>query len=125
MNIKNGADHMANERTFLAWIRTSIIIIALGFVVEKFALFVKKMALFTPNTNLNAAVTQTTDSNAVSGVILILLGAVIAIMAYVKFKMTARQINNEDYKPFYLYDLLLTITIVATGIVLAFFIYPM
>lgn len=31
-------DHMANERTFLAWIRTSIGIMAFGFVVEKFAL---------------------------------------------------------------------------------------
>ena len=31
--------HMANERTFLAWIRTSIGLIAFGFVVEKFCLF--------------------------------------------------------------------------------------
>ena len=38
-------DHMANERTFLAWIRTSIGIMAFGFVVEKFALFIKQIAL--------------------------------------------------------------------------------
>jgi putative membrane protein len=36
---------MANERTFLAWIRTSIGIMAFGFVVEKFALFIKQMSL--------------------------------------------------------------------------------
>ncbi len=35
--------HMANERTFLAWVRTSIAIMAFGFVVEKFSLFVKQM----------------------------------------------------------------------------------
>lgn len=35
-------DHMANERTFLAWIRTSIGIMAFGFVVEKFVLFIKQ-----------------------------------------------------------------------------------
>jgi putative membrane protein len=29
---------MANERTFLAWIRTGIGIMAFGFVVEKFGL---------------------------------------------------------------------------------------
>lgn len=38
--------HMANERTFLAWIRTSVAIMAFGFVVEKFSLFVKQMAYY-------------------------------------------------------------------------------
>lgn len=36
--------HMANERTFLAWIRTSIGIMAFGFVVEKFAIFLKQIS---------------------------------------------------------------------------------
>ncbi len=29
-------DHAANERTFLAWVRTGIIVIAFGFIIEKF-----------------------------------------------------------------------------------------
>jgi uncharacterized membrane protein YidH (DUF202 family) len=32
--VKNRRVHMANERTFLSWIRTSIGIMAFGFVVE-------------------------------------------------------------------------------------------
>jgi uncharacterized membrane protein YidH (DUF202 family) len=36
--VRNRRVHMANERTFLAWIRTSIGMMAFGFVVEKFAL---------------------------------------------------------------------------------------
>jgi len=32
-------EHLANERTFLSWIRTSVGILALGFVMEKFSLF--------------------------------------------------------------------------------------
>jgi putative membrane protein len=43
--VLNRCVHMANERTFLAWIRTSIGIMAFGFVVEKFALFIKQMSL--------------------------------------------------------------------------------
>ena len=39
-------DHLANERTFLAWIRTSIGIMAFGFVVQKFALFMRQVSLF-------------------------------------------------------------------------------
>ena len=34
--VKNRRVHMANERTFLAWIRTCIGIMAFGFVIEKF-----------------------------------------------------------------------------------------
>nr|WP_169818738.1 DUF202 domain-containing protein [Niabella ginsenosidivorans] len=45
-NSKAGAsDHLANERTFLAWIRTSIGIMGFGFVVVKFSLFIRQLAL--------------------------------------------------------------------------------
>lgn len=33
-------DHAANERTYLAWIRTSIAVMAFGFLVEKFDIFI-------------------------------------------------------------------------------------
>ena len=38
------SDHAANERTFLACVRTGIAVIAFGFVIEKFNLFVLTMA---------------------------------------------------------------------------------
>jgi putative membrane protein len=38
--IRGYSDHAANERTFLAWLRTSIAVIAFGFVIEKFNIFV-------------------------------------------------------------------------------------
>ena len=37
-------DHAANERTFLAWIRTAIAVIALGFFIEKFNLLMLTLA---------------------------------------------------------------------------------
>jgi putative membrane protein len=33
-------DHSSNERTFLAWLRTGIAVVAFGFVVEKFNLVI-------------------------------------------------------------------------------------
>jgi putative membrane protein len=42
--IRGYSDHAANERTFLAWVRTGIAVIACGFVIEKFNLFVLTMA---------------------------------------------------------------------------------
>lgn len=42
--IQSFSDHAANERTFLAWVRTGIAVIAFGFVIEKFNLFVRTLA---------------------------------------------------------------------------------
>src|SRR5215470_3041961 len=42
--ISRYTDHAANERTFLAWVRTGIATIAFGFVIEKFNLFVLTLA---------------------------------------------------------------------------------
>ena len=42
--IANFSDHAANERTFLSWIRTGIAVIAFGFVIERFNLFLLTIA---------------------------------------------------------------------------------
>jgi putative membrane protein len=34
--------HLANERTFLSWSRTSISLLAFGFVIERFDLFIRQ-----------------------------------------------------------------------------------
>jgi uncharacterized membrane protein YidH (DUF202 family) len=39
--IERYGDHAANERTFLAWIRTAIAIVAFGFLVARFDLFLR------------------------------------------------------------------------------------
>jgi putative membrane protein len=44
MMIQSFSDHAANERTYLAWVRTGIAVIAFGFVIEKFNLFVLTLA---------------------------------------------------------------------------------
>ena len=42
--IKSYTDHAANERTFLAWLRTGVAVIAFGFLMERFDLFIVTMA---------------------------------------------------------------------------------
>jgi putative membrane protein len=43
--IDNFRDHAANERTYLAWIRTAVTLMAFGFVIEKFDLFVRYLTV--------------------------------------------------------------------------------
>lgn len=65
---KQGAanDHLANERTYLAWVRTSIGIMAFGFVVVKFSIFVKQISLLLGN----EAVIQPEESSSIMGLYL-------------------------------------------------------
>ncbi|MFZ3180231.1 MAG: DUF202 domain-containing protein, partial [Methylocystis silviterrae] len=42
--IRDYTNIAANERTFLAWVRTGIAVIALGFVIERFNLFLLTIA---------------------------------------------------------------------------------
>ncbi len=39
------SDHLANERTFLAWLRTSISVTSLGFVVSKFSVWLRELSV--------------------------------------------------------------------------------
>jgi len=40
MTIRNFTDHAANERTFLAWVRAALAVVAFGFLVERFDLLI-------------------------------------------------------------------------------------
>ncbi|MGI0068832.1 MAG: YidH family protein, partial [Nitrosopumilaceae archaeon] len=42
-------EHLANERTFLAWLRTCIALMGLGFVVARFSLFLREFSIMTKN----------------------------------------------------------------------------
>ena len=59
------SDHAANERTFLAWVRTGIATIAFGFVIEKFNLFI--LALEKPTSSRRASITYSEGCPGCSG----------------------------------------------------------
>ena len=93
MESKNITNHLANERTFLAWIRTGIGIMAFGFVVVKFSLFVKQLSLLLGKENI----IHQKGYSAVMGIILVAVGSTTSILAYIRYKATEKQINNNEY----------------------------
>jgi putative membrane protein len=97
--IERYSDHAANERTFLAWVRTAIAIMAFGFLVEKFDLFVsiaaREMADKQPGAAHMPSVGGQTLGN-IAGMILILLGGATLVLAIVRFRKTAREIDSEN-----------------------------
>jgi putative membrane protein len=118
--VRNRRVHMANERTFLAWIRTSIAIMAFGFVVEKFGLFVRQFSYYlsqtgnVPTTGLHAG----RGYSSILGVVLVGFGALMGVLAFIRYKKVERQIDEDTYQPSRTLDLLLTISILAVAVFL-------
>jgi putative membrane protein len=117
---------MANERTFLAWIRTSIAIMAFGFVMEKFALFVRQMGCFlsqaaTGGKVFPAAVSSSWSGSSIVGVGLIGLGAAMGLLAFIRYKKVEKEIDEDTYRPSLILDILLTLSVVAIGVFLVIY----
>ena len=117
-------DHMANERTFLAWIRTSIGIMAFGFVVEKFALFIKQIALFlgkSPSPKLSSVSPSLQGYSSIFGIFLVGLGLLICLLAFIKYKKVEKQIEDDTYHPSMLLNVMLTLSVLLIGVSLVIY----
>ena len=130
--LRNRRVHMANERTFLAWIRTSIGIMAFGFVVEKFALFVRQFAHFIGAAQMSGGhgimppdqvPAPPQGISSFLGIALVGLGALMGLLAFVRFKKVERQIEEDAYRPSRILDALLTLSILAIGLFLVVYLY--
>ena len=116
--ILNRRVHMANERTFLAWIRTSIGIMAFGFVVEKFALFMKQMSIILEKSTIENTIPPSHGYSAMIGIFLVGMGTLLVLFAFVRYKKVERQIDSDTFQPSSILDILLTILVLAVGIFL-------
>lgn len=94
--IKRYTDHAANERTYLAWIRTSVAIMAFGFIIEKFELYVSYIG----KTSDNKGHFQPSLSAEMVSLGLFLVGVLIIITATVRFFAHKKFIESEELIPY-------------------------
>ena len=113
-------DHLANERTFLAWIRTSIALMGFGFVIVKFALFIRQVG----NALGENVSTNGKGYSVVIGVIMVALGAIMAMLAYLRYRMIERQLNHNAFFPSRWLTALVTLSIVIGSVLLVLYLLP-
>jgi uncharacterized membrane protein YidH (DUF202 family) len=123
VRVRNRRVHMANERTFLAWIRTSIGVMAFGFVVEKFALFIRQLSSFLgksglPETHMSEPLH---GYSSIFGIFIVGLGALMGVLALIRYKKVERQIDEDTYQSSLILDVLLTISVLTVGIFLVLY----
>jgi inner membrane protein YidH len=90
--IKRYGDHAANERTFLAWVRTAIATMAFGFLVERFDLFIR----FASREGGDAKMLEARNTADWAGLALVIMGIAIVVIAALRFLRTAKQIDSDD-----------------------------
>jgi putative membrane protein len=103
---------MANERTLLAWTRTSVAIIGLGFVVAKFALFLRNRGSVPPPE-------FGTTFSTVFASIIVVLGSLIMIPALAAYTRREGAIATEGYRESRVLGLALGLSTVGIGLLLA------
>lgn len=95
--IRSYTDHAANERTFLAWLRTGVAVIAFGFLMDRFDLFILTMsdAVSTPQAQKEQLDALAPSIGTGVGEGFILVGIVFILVAMVRFVRTGLLIDDQ------------------------------
>ena len=117
--------HLANQRTFLAWLRTSVALIGLGFVVSRFGLFLRTIIL---GHSLSVSTLYQNSANyslsSLVGTSIVVLGTVFTGLALKNYLHTHNSIMKGSYLPKHVYIYLISISLIVVGaIVVAYLLY--
>jgi putative membrane protein len=82
-------DELANDRTYLAWLRTGIALFGLGFVVAKIAYLI----------NTEPSGLSERDFYTIVGVIIVLCGAGIVLVGFWQHRVVIKSIARSDDAP--------------------------
>ena len=96
-------DHLANERTLLAWLRTAITIVGLGFIVDRLALGTSR------------------GPEALAGVGLVLIGGLLALAGAYSYLRARRELATGRYQPVvWLHLSVVAIVVIGALVLMAF-----
>jgi putative membrane protein len=89
-------EHQANERTFLAWLRTAISLIGFGFAIARFGLFLRQLQ--TSFTGQNT-VPETFMGSQNLGIGLVIVGVIVIGLSVWRYNKVFWQIEQANYQP--------------------------
>lgn len=106
-------EHQANERTFLAWLRTSIALLGFGFALARFGLFLRELESAVTGKN---RVSNSFINSQNLGLSLVVVGIAIIGLSVWRYNQVFRQIESSDYQPSRLMVWLTAIVVTILGL---------
>jgi putative membrane protein len=85
-------DHLANERTFLAWVRTGIAIVVFGFAIGRFAIAIRQLGF------VQGKQVQQSGLSVWFGMAAILAGVVLSIGGLIRYRLVRAQLDRGDFE---------------------------
>jgi putative membrane protein len=86
-------DHLANERTFLAWLRTGITIVVFGFAISRVAIAVRQLA------QNQGGASRIPELSVWFGMMAIVAGVLLTLVGLVRFRRTRSQLESGEFEP--------------------------
>lgn len=97
-------DLAANERTYLAWMRTALALIAFGFLLERFDLVLRAFA----RTMTDGKLLMPHPIAREAGIVLVSLGLLVMLLSTGRFITTTRLIKSENQEAYGIRSVLVT-----------------
>ena len=86
-------NHLANERTFLAWVRTGIGVVVFGFAIGRFGIALREFF------QMQGHPVGSTGLSVWFGMASIALGVLLIVAGLVRYHDTRRQIDDGQFRP--------------------------
>jgi len=106
-------EHQANERTFLAWLRTSISLIGFGFAIARFGIFLQQLHVTLTH---QEDPTRPLFNSETLGVSLVVAGIATMALAAWRYNEVFWQIERGDYRPNRIAVWIITVIVMFLGI---------
>lgn len=113
-------DHAANERTYLGWVRTALAVVALGFLLERFDIFLAGLRQATEH----LAAPHHLRSTEWIGLILVAFGIALIFFATLRFILQRKEIYSAQtihYRNSY-GELVLASMLIIVGLIMLFYV---
>lgn len=116
---RRASDHLANERTFLAWVRTGVSIVVFGFAIGRFAIAIRQFMEVQGHSQGVGETARTAGLSVWFGAIAIVGGVVLTLAGLLRYRCTRAQLESGRFEPAgFLVDLV-GILVAAFGLALA------
>jgi putative membrane protein len=111
---KRATEYLANERTFLAWIRTCVAVISLGFVVARFGVWLRELATrIDPKAEIHS-----TKFSLLIGVAMMAFGSVLTLLAARRYRAVNRAIDRGEFQADRGLVIMVTVSVALLGAVM-------
>jgi putative membrane protein len=92
-NPNRARDPLANERTFLAWVRTGVAIVVFGFAIGRFAIAIRQWM------QMQGHVSRTAGFSVWFGTIAIAAGVLLTLAGLFRYRRTRAQLESGSFEP--------------------------